>query len=208
MTQPSNNSLKDKEIRRMMALSIACDEMTRIVSQIILPEFNTAYDAVKVTGIPLDMVSYDAESPVHEGEMCELGIKFRCGDKQLPCKIEYIGLPEDFEFSIIIRTPDGESTEKIVSFQEVIPRNIRQLLTNFFSEHFPKVEYKPEINDFDQYEGTNEGPYKVQMDEDGKRSDIATTKTFKEAIKMGATMSKAFKNKTLIITDKEGELVC
>jgi len=145
---------------------------------------------------------------VYESEMTDVGVKFRCGSSTAPCKFEYLGDPEKHEFNLIVRDPNGIETEHTVPFQELIPRNIRRIMSEFLGEHFPDFDYVPEFNDFDQYEEAVEGPFRIQMKDNGEVSNIATTATMEEAIKMGGTFTSLFKGKELCIVDSKGLAIC
>jgi len=198
----------DKLIRERMKLAVGCEEMTRIVSDILVPEFLSLVHTMRKAGYRSEIVSYDAENPIYEDEMCDIGMKFRCGDREAPCKIEFIADPHDFVFNIVVRDPTGEETNHTWSFQSTIPKQIRVLILDFIDNHFLETGYKPKFNDFDEQDECLEGPFKVQIEEDGETSEVASTKTMEEAIKMGASFSKMFKGKPMHIVDKEGVVVC
>jgi len=198
----------DKAVRERMAMAVACDEMTRIVNDILVPEFLNVTHAMRKVGYRAEVVAFDAESPVYLGEMCDIGVKFRCGDRDEPCKFEWIADPAEFVFNLTIRDPLGDTHHHEIPFHAVIPRTIRKMIGDFLDQHFIESGYSPAFNDFDQFEEGFEGPFRIQMEEDGEVSDIATTDTIEEAIKMGATFSSMFKGKALTIVDKEGLTVC
>jgi len=199
---------KEKEIREKMDLATACDDMSRIVRDIMIPEFMNITHIMIKSGYTAEVVAYDAPHPIYPDEMTDLGVKFRCGNREDPCKFEYIGNPEDFEFNLTVRDPNGRITKHKLSFQSLIPRNIRTMVGEFLDEHFLDSGYTPIYHDYDRYEQGYEGPFRIQMDDNGKISDIATTDTMEEAIKMGATFTSMFKGKPLSIVDKEGLTVC
>ena len=188
---------RDKRIRERMTLAVGCEEMTRIVGEILVPEFLSVVHTMRKAGYRAEVVAYDAENPVYLGEMCDIGVKFRCGDRNAPCKIEFIADPNTFTFTLSIRDPDSKESSDTWSFASVIPRNIRNLIEDFLEEHFLETGYKKKINLFDQYDEGLTGPFKVNIEEDGETSEVASTDTMEEAIKMGASFSKMFKGKPL-----------
>jgi len=191
-----------------MNLMVACDEMSRIVKDILVPEYLQVTHTVIKAGYLAEVVAYDSDHPVYPNEMVDLGVKFRCGEREEPCKFEYIGNPEEFCFDLTIRNPNGEITQLKLPFHTVIPRTIRKMIGAFLEEYFIDTKYVAKIDSFDQYDQGFEGPFRVQMEEDGTISDIATTDTMEEAYKMGATFSSMFKGKPLTIVDKDGSTVC
>ena len=198
----------DKLIRDRMNLAIGCEEMTRIVKDFLVPEFLSVVHIMLKAGHRAEVVAFDAENPIYPDEMCEIGIKFRCGDRDAPCKIEFLADPNSFEFSLQTRTPTGKEYSDTWSFATVIPKNLRKLILAFLNQYFPNTGYQPKFNDFDQFDGNLQGPFTVEIEEDGKQSEVAKTTTMEEAIKMGISFSKMFKGKPLHIVDKHGKIVC
>lgn len=220
VSMSSNADVKDLEekrlkkeayklIRNRMNLAVGCEEMTRIVKDILVPEFLSLVHTMLKAGYRAEVVAFDAENPIYIDEMCEIGMKFRCGDRDTPCKIEFIADPSTFEFAISIRDPEGKETNLTWSFSATIPRNLRKLVLKFIDEHFLDTGYKPKFNDFDQFDENLEGPFTIEIEEkEGKRSEVAKIETMEEAIKMGISFAKMFKGKPLYIVDKQGDIVC
>ena len=198
----------DVAIRERMSLAVGCEEMTRIVSELLIPEFLNVVHIMRESGYRSEVVAYDAVNPVYEDEMCDAGMKFRCGDRDSPCKIEFIADPNEFVFNISIRNPDGTEDTESWPFAKVIPRNIRKLIKDFLGEHFRNSDYDLNPNDYDQFDEKLEGPFKIKTEENGEVSEIASTETMEEAIKMGASFITMFKGKPLFIVDRHGETVC
>jgi len=198
----------DKIIRERMAIATGCDELRRIVDDIMIPEFLDITLAMRKAGYAAEVVSYDAQHPIYESEVIDVGVKFRCGSETAPCKFEYLGDPEKYEFNLTIRDPNGIESKQTVPFRKLIPRNIRRIMSEFLDEHFPSSGYVPKFNDFDQYEDAGDGPFHIQMNDNGEISHIATTDTMEEAIKMGGTFTSLFKGKELCIVDSNGLEIC
>jgi len=191
-----------------MALAVGCEEMTRIVNDILVPEFLSLTHTLRKSGHRAEVVAYDAENPVYLGEMCDIGIKFRCGVRDDPCKIEFIADPNDFVFNATIRIPSSEEITQTWKFSAVIPRNLRVIIADFMETHFPEVEYTPKTSDFDQHDASLKGPFTVETEEEGRPSEVAKTESMQEAISMAASMIKMFEGKPLHIVDSEGNIVC
>ena len=189
-------------------MAISCEEMTRIVKDILVPEFLSVVHIMLAAGYRAEVVAYDAENPIYPDEMCEIGMKFRCGDRDAPCKIEFIADPNTFEFTLNTRTPKGKEYSDTWTFQSVIPKNLRRLILAFLNQYFQNTGYEPEFNDFDQFDENLQGPFTIEMEEDGKQSEVAKTETMEEAIKMGISFSKMFKGKPLYIVDTHGKIIC
>lgn len=209
MEEKRAHSEENKLLLEQMHLAVGCEEMDRIVTYIIVPVFLVLVHKIREEDGRAEVVAFDAENPVYPGEMCEIGMKFRCGDRDEPCKIEFVADPYSHTFLIEIRTPNGDLYEDSWPYARVIPRHLEELIVNFMNTHFPKISYEPQIEDFDQYDINLEGPFKVEMEEEcGKVTDLAHTETLEEAIKMGASLTNMFKGKPLTISDKNGKIVC
>lgn len=204
------NALKaeNKLILDNMKLDYGCEHMDRIVEDLILPEYVDLVYLLNDNDVIAEIVTLDTEHPHQEDVLCNIGIKFRCGDNISPCKIEFMADPNEYVFNLVIRNPAGEVSYETWPFFATIPLKIRKHLQDFITNFFPEIPYEPEINDFNQYDQNLEGPFKIEMEEDGKKSALATVDTLEEAIKMGGSFSKMFKNQILHILDNEDNIIC
>lgn len=198
----------DRVIREHMKLYVACEEMARITDSFLIPDFLELVHLMHQADIAAEVVAIEAENPLEPGAICSLGVKFRCGDQDAPCKIEFMADPHEGEFILTVRNPAEKVTEESWPYASVIPRNVRKLIVQFVEDHFPLVKYEPNFNSFDQFDLDLVGPFKVEMEDEGKVSEIASTATMEEAIKMGASFTKMFKDKPLHIVDSTGTVVC
>lgn len=204
------NALKaeNKLILDNRNLDYGCEHMHRIVEDLLLPEYIDLVYLLNDNNVAAEIVTLDTEHPHQEDVLCNIGIKFRCGDSVAPCKIEFMADPNEYVFNLTIRDPNGVISHETWPYFSTIPLKIRKHLQDFITEFFPQIPYKPVINDFNQYDQDLEGPFKIEMEEDGKKSALATVDTLAEAIKMGISFSKMFKNQVLHILDKEDNIIC
>lgn len=199
---------ENKLILDKMNLDYGCEHMHRIVEDFLLPEYLELVYLLNSKEITAEIVTLDTQHPHQEDVFCNIGAKFRCGDRVAPCKMEFMADPNEYVFNLTIRDPHGEITHEVWPFCSTIPVKIRKRISAFITKYFPEIPYKPETNDFDQYDENLEGPFKIEMDEEGNKSALATVDTIEEAIKMGASFTKMFKNQPLHILDNEGNIIC
>lgn len=191
-------------------LQLGCDEMQRITDDIIVPVFVRAAKALKRVNQHVEVVLMDCESPI-DGTLYNVGVRCRIGqDKENAHRISIIADPSEFDFTFEATDPSGEvEIKQVFSYHEVIPYQLETRLEEFLKKHFPDTNYAAEIDEIDRMTASYEPPFRVQYDEEGNVSDVASTATIAEAIKMGSTFAHMFKSESKIsIIDNKGSILC
>jgi len=62
----------NKAVLENMRLATGCTEMSRIVGDILVPEFLSAVHAMRKSGHRAEVVAFDAENPVYTEEMVDI----------------------------------------------------------------------------------------------------------------------------------------
>jgi len=198
---------EDSQIWARQNFILGCDEMERITDDIIVPVFSSLAQAVKDSGFPMDIILMDCESPLDE-KLYNVGVRlnFEYHDKAI--EISIVADPSDFTFTLSIDgIEDPIATE--FNFYEAVPLLIQKELKSHIEKHFPEVEYTFFIDRSDAAFEKYSPPYRVQYDEDGSVSDVATTQTLLDAANMGSTFAKMFKKEDAItVIDANDTLIC
>ena len=198
---------KDLEIWARQNFVLGCDEMERITDDIIVPVFSDLAKTLKKNGLTVDIILMDCESPLDE-QLYNVGVRvdFEYNDKAI--EINIVADPSDFTFSLSIDGLDSEIAHEL-KFHEVVPFTLQKELKNYLEEHFPEVEYTFPIESSDEAFEKYAAPYRVQYDDDGNVSDVATTQTLNEAANMGSTFAKMFKKEDAItVIDASDAVIC
>lgn len=185
-----------------------CLEMDRITREIISPTILHAATLVDQLEILMEVIELETESPL-DLRIYALGMRFRFGDKKLPTKIAFEADPEAHTFRLQLRVLEADEVDEIIPFHAVTPPKVQSILKSVFTEALPDVAYEPTVLEDKFDPSAFQAPFRVQMEDKGKTSDIATTDTLEEAIKMGSTFSSIYKkNNTLCILDAKDQVIC
>ncbi len=198
---------EDTRIWERQNFMLGCDEMERITDDIIVPVFSNLARAVKNSGFPMDIILMDCESPLDE-KLYNVGVRlsFEYHDKSI--EVSIVADPSDFTFSLTIDGLENEISSEF-NFHEVIPRLIQKELKRSFEEHFSEIEYTLTLGRSDAAFEKYSPPFRVQYDENGNVSDVATTQTLLEAASMGSTFVKMFKKEDAItVIDSNDAVIC
>jgi hypothetical protein len=186
---------------------LGCDEMERITDDIIVPVFSKLARAVKDSGFPMDIILMDCESPLDE-KLYNVGVRlnFEYHDKAI--EICIVADPSDFTFTLSIDGIEDEITNEF-NFYQVVPLLLQKELKSQIEKHIPEIEYTFPIGRSDAAFEKYSPPYRVQYDENGSISDVATTQTLLDAANMGSTFAKMFKKEEAItVIDANDSLIC
>lgn len=208
---PTDTQMDDNDIiLERQNLQLGCDEMQRITDDIIVPVFVKAAKALKRSDHHVEVVLMDCESPI-DGTLYNVGVRCRIGvNKESAHRISIIADPSQFDFTFEALDNLGTTEIKhVFSYHEVIPYQLEIRLEEFFKKHFPEVSYTVEMDEIDRKTAAYKPPFRVQYDEEGIVSDVASTQTIAEAIKMGSTFAHMFKKEDKItIVDENGVVLC
>ncbi len=198
---------EDSQIWARQNFILGCDEMERITDDIIVPVFSNLAQAVKDSGFTVDIILMDCESPLDE-ELYNVGVRlnFEYHDKAI--EISIVADPSDFTFTLAI---DGLEDEVAIefNFHEVVPLLIYKEVKRHIEKHLPEIEYTFPIGRSDAAFEKHSPPYRVQYDDNGNVSDVATTQTLLEAANMGSTFAKMFKKEDAItVIDANDAVIC
>lgn len=191
-------------------LQLGCDEMQRITDDIIVPVFVKAAKALKRADHHVEVVLMDCESPI-DGSLYNVGVRCRIGvDKESAHRISIIADPSQFDFTYEATDNLGITADShVFAYHEVIPYQLETRIESFLKKFFPDVEYAVNMDEIDRKTASYKPPFRVQYDEEGVVSDVASTQTIAEAIKMGATFAHMFKSEDKItIIDENGDILC
>ncbi|MEO1858012.1 MAG: hypothetical protein ABGY95_11715 [Rubritalea sp.] len=197
----------DAQVWERQNFILGCGEMDRITDDIIVPVFSNLAKAVKKSGFPMDLILMDCESPLDE-KLYNVGVRLSFDYQEKTIVVSIVADPSDFTFTLSI---DGlaESVAGEFSFHTVVPLMIQKELKHHFEHHFPRVAYTFPIGRSDAAFEKYSPPYRVQYDDNGKVSDVATTQTLLEAANMGSTFAKMFKKENAItVIDANDAIIC
>lgn len=206
-SQTSNNQ-ENESIWERQNFMLGCYEMERITDDILVPVFLKVAKSIKAANIPMDIILMDCESPL-DGELYNVGVRLSYTHEEKECEISMVADPSDFTFTLQFEGSTEEPLSKELQYHEAIPRLIEAELKNFITEHLSGVSYAPELEKSDQAFEKFVAPFRVQYDDHGSVSDVATTQTLEEAARMGGTFAKMFKKEDAItIIDANDAVVC
>jgi hypothetical protein len=203
-----SSKLEDEGIWERQNFTIGCYEMERITDDILVPVFLRLANAIKGSGLPVDIILMDCESPL-DGELYNVGVRLTFTHNEQECEMSMVADPSDFTFTLQSAGlgPDPLSVE--LQYHETIPRMIESELKKYLSEYLPSVTYTIDVEESDQAFEKFIAPFRVQYNDHGNISDVATTQTLQEAARMGGTFAKMFKKEEAIsIIDANDIIVC
>ena len=198
---------EDSQIWARQNFILGCDEMERITVDIIVPVFSKLARAIQNSGYTMDIILMDCESPLDE-KLYNVGVRLNFEYHHKTIEISIVADPSDFTFTLSIDGLEDEIANEF-NFHEVVPLLIQKELKSLFEKHFPEVEYTFSIGRSDAAFEKYCPPYRVQYDDNGNVSDVATTQTLLEAANMGSTFAKMFKKEDAItVIDANDALIC
>jgi hypothetical protein len=198
---------EDADIWARQNFVLGCDEMERITDDIIVPVFSNLARAVKDSDFPMDIILMDCESPLDE-KLYNVGVRLNFEYQDKSIEISIVADPSDFSFSLSVDGLADPIANKF-KFHEVVPLVIQKDLKILFEKHFAEVKYSFSIGRSDAAFEKYIPPYRVQYDDNGNVSDVATTKTLLEAANMGSTFAKMFKKEDAItVVDANDTVIC
>lgn len=185
-----------------------CVEMERITDDIIVPVFQKLTGSFRKVLADADIILMDCESPLDE-QLYNVGVRLSFTHEEAEIEISIVADPSDSTFLL---STDGITSEPIThefKFYEITPRMLDKIFAAQIAEHFPEVPFTPITNSNDQEFEAYTAPFRVQYDDNGTVSDVATTKTLLEAANMGSTFAKMFRNEHAItVLDSQDNLIC
>ena len=203
-----NTKQEDERIWEKQNFMLGCFEMERITDDILVPIFQRFGKSLNTKGIAIDIVLMDCESPI-DGELYNVGVRLSFTHKEKDYELSMVADPSDFSFTLQLEGVDDEPLTAEYQFHEAIPRLIESEIKKQTEKHFPFLDYSTPQETSDQNFENFEPPFRVQYDDHGNVSDVATTQTLAEAAKMGGTFAKMFKTEEAItIIDANDQLVC
>jgi len=203
IAQEQNDFILEKQ-----KIQLGCDEMQRITDDIIVPSFLKAAKALKNHREQVEVVLMDCESPI-DAELYNVGVRCTIGEleKEPESKFMLIADPSAFDFTFTLINQKEEEQEEILHFHEVIPSSVEKAIGRFLSENYPEVEF--EADSESSVSEKPEPPFRVQYDDGNEVSDVASTDTVSEALKMAATFAIMFKTEEAItILDANDTIIC
>ncbi|MGJ8657848.1 MAG: hypothetical protein ACSHX6_15480 [Akkermansiaceae bacterium] len=196
MNSPNEQPTYSDELKRVRQLSEAHDEMKRVLDGVIRPVFNDILRVFIHISCP-----YDIQAHGH-------GVILNFGRPDKPFTVAYYGYPEDMEFELAIST-DHETTKSCrIPFCWVLPGRIKKMFEDFFTNYTPDILYKADYNGHEVYDLAPEGPYQLRIEDNGASSVVAEADEFQKVLDMASVIQNSFNEKNLIITDRDGELIC
>ena len=197
----------DADIWARQNFVLGCDEMERITDDIIVPVFSNLARAVKDSDFPMDIILMDCESPLDD-KLYNVGVRLNFEYQGKSIEISIVADPSDFSFSLSVDGL-GNPIATEFKFHQVVPLVIQKELKTLFVKHFAEVKYSFSIGRSDAAFEEYSPPYRVQYDDNGNVSDVATTKTLLEAASMGSTFAKMFKKEDAItVVDANDAVIC
>ncbi|MFC5050507.1 hypothetical protein ACFPK9_07770 [Rubritalea spongiae] len=182
--------------------------MERITDDILVPVFMRLANAVKASDIPVDIVLMDCESPL-DNELYNVGVRLTFSHKQQDCEISIVADPSDLTFTLQLEGISPSPQSNTFQYHETIPRTIENEIQKHLAEHLPSIDYQTKIEKSDQAFEKFVAPFRVQYNDQGTISDVATTQTLLEAAHMGGTFAKMFKKEEAItIIDANDTVIC
>lgn len=187
---------------------MGCLEMERITDEIVVPYFQMLARPFRAQYQEIELILMDCESPLDQ-QIYNLGVRLSFDLDGKFIALSIVADPSSSTFSFNIEGMTEEPVSQEFKFYEVIPRYLNRFATVEIAKLFPEIEYIPEIKaddvDFESYRP----PYRVQYDDHGNISDVATTQTIPEAASMGSTFAKMFNNeKGITILDSADNILC
>ena len=198
---------RDAQIVMRQNFIVGCAEMERITDDIIVPVFSEFAKCALGCDIPMDVTLLDYQSPLDQ-ILYNVGVRmdFQYDDKEV-C-ISLIADPSDFSFSFEVHGLDEEVTEAL-PFHSVIPFELHSSLRDLSKAYFSKIQYVSRMLEPDEFDTSFVPPFRVQYDDNGNVSDVATSQTLNEAANMGSTFAKMFKKEEAItIIDSKDTIAC
>lgn len=199
---------ENTEVWERQNFLLGCVEMERITDDIIVPVFQKLTGAFRKVFPDADLILMDCESPLDE-QLYNVGVRLSFQYGVAEVEISIVADPSDSTFLL---STDGVTSEPIThefKYYEIIPRVLDKIFADQIDEHFSDVPFKPINNANDQQFATYTPPFRVQYDDNGTISDVATTKTLVEAANMGSTFAKMFRNeKAITILDSKNNVIC
>jgi len=184
------------ELKRVRQLSESHDEMKRVLDGVLRPAFNEIINVFVGLSFPNDI------------NLHSQGVILNFGRPNKPFTIAFYGYPEDREFELAVST-DHETTRTCrIPFQVMSPGKVKLMFEEFIREHVPDVNYRASYDDHEVYDLGHEGPYQLRIEDEGATSVVATVDEFSRVLDMASVIQESFDEKNLIITDKNGDLVC
>lgn len=203
--------LSQKEIDAQIVLRqnfvVGCTEMERITDDIIVPVFAEFAKCALGCDIQLDLTLLDFESPL-DNQLYNVGVRmdFEYAGKET-C-ISLIADPSDFSFGFDVQGLE-EAVSESLPFHSVVPHEIHMALKELCEAYFSKIKYVSQMLEPDTFDSNFVPPFRVQYDDNGNVSDVATTQTLNEAANMGSTFAKMFKKEEAItIIDSKDTVAC
>ena len=184
------------ELKRVRQLSEAHDEMNRVLDGVIRPVFGDILGVFIRSSCPNDI-------RVHGH-----GVILNFGRPDKPFTIAYYGYPEDMEFELAVSTDHETTKTERVPFHSVLPGRIKKMFEDFCAEHAPDILYQVDYDGHEVYDLVHEGPYQLRIQDGDASSVIATVEEFQGVLNMASSIYESFREKDLIITDKDGALIC
>ncbi|MGJ8672269.1 hypothetical protein [Rubritalea sp.] len=202
------NAIKDESIWESQNFMIGCLEMERITDDVLVPVFLHLAKAIKANELPVDIVLMDCESPL-DNELYNVGVRLNFSQEEEEYEVSMVADPSDFTFTLQFEGASEEPLSKVFQYHETIPRVIEAELKKHFVEHLPVITYEAEMEKSDQAFEKFVAPFRVQYNDHGTVSDVATTQTLLEAAHMGGTFAKMFKKEEAIsIIDANDAIIC
>ena len=199
---------ENTEVWERQNFLLGCVEMERITDDIIVPVFQKLTGAFRKVFPDADLILMDCESPLDE-QLYNVGVRLSFQYGAADVEISIVADPSDFTFLL---STDGVTDEPIThefKFYEIVPRELDKVFAAQIEEHFAEVPFTPIHSSNDQQFDTFTAPFRVQYDDNGTISDVATTNTLIEAASMGSTFAKMFRNeKAITILDAKDNLIC
>lgn len=187
---------------------LGCVEMERITDDIIVPVFQKLTGSFRKVFPDADLILMDCESPLDE-QLYNVGVRLSFTLESSEVEILIVADPSDFTFQL---STEGITDEPIIhelKYYEITPRGLDKIFTDLIEEHFSQVPFTPISNANDQKFEAYTAPFRVQYDDNGTVSDVATTNTLLEAANMGSTFAKMFKNEQAItVIDAQDNVIC
>lgn len=196
MNSPNEHHRYSEELKRVKQLSEAHDEMKRVLNGVIRPVFN---DILNV----FIHISCPSEIHVHGH-----GVILHFGRPDKPFTVAYYGYPEAMEFELAISSDHETTKTSRVPFEMVLPGKIKKMFEDFFKENAPDILYQADYNGHEVHDLDHEGPYQLRIEDEDASSVVATVDDFRGVLDMASSIHDSFKEKNLIITDKDGSLIC
>lgn len=203
-----SSKLENESIWERQNFMLGCFEMERITDDVLVPTFLRLANAMKGGKLPVDIILMDCESPL-DGELYNVGVRLSFTYEEKEYEVSMVADPSDLTFTLQFDQGSNEALSHTFQYHETIPRTIEAELKKHLTQNHSAIAYELDMEESDQAFEKFTPPFRVQYNDHGTISDVATTQTIEEAAHMGSTFAKMFKKEeAIVVIDANDTLIC